>query len=225
MERSTQSPPDQPFHQGTEQELPPHREQPCSYELGFTKPGIYRVVFHMRGKDSKGKEINEPLDVVFLVGNDAFAKAKDLKEKGYPCIKGPVDGGDGGTTDTDPDGGDGSTDTATGSGDGTSGDGSEDSTAGDSESDGDQPADASGDEALGGADGGSGESGSTAGEGEDGSRSLLASTGVASIGVIATLMAGLFAMLVGAGVMMNRQTQQLVARHKERMLRNRKGRF
>lgn len=197
---------------------------------GFTKPGIYRVVFHMRGKDSKGQEINEPLDVVFLVGNDAFAKAKDLKEKGYPCVKGPaVDGGDGGTTDTDPDGGagsDGSTDTGAGSGDGTSGDGSGDSTTGDSESDGDQPADASGDEALGDADGSSGESGSGTEEGEDGSRGgLLASTGVASIGVIVTLMAGLFAMLVGAGVMMNRQTQQLVARHKEIMLRNRKGRF
>lgn len=181
---------------------------------GFTKPGIYRVVFNMKGTDSEGKEINEPLDAVFLVGKDAIEKAKDLKKKGYPCIDGDgVDGSAIGGTDTDPKGGD------------TDGDGSTDSTEGDAESDGDQPAAADTDEGAGKGDDGSGEAGGNSEEGEDGSREgLLASTGIGSMGVIVTLLSGLVAMLVGAGVMMNRQTQQMVLQHKETMMRNRKGR-
>ena len=179
---------------------------------GFTKPGIYRVVFNMKGKDAKGKEINEPLDAVFLVGKEAIDKAKDLKAKGYPCIDGDgVDGSAIGGTDTDPDG------------DGTDGEDSGEAAEGGSESDSEQPAgsDASGSEE--GASEGSDESAGGAEEGEDGSRGgLLASTGVAGMGVIVTLIAGVFAMLVGAGVMMNRQTQQMVLQHKEMMVRNRK---
>lgn len=181
---------------------------------GFTKPGIYRVVFNMKGKDDKGKEINEPLDAVFLVGKDAIEKARDLKKKGYPCIDGAgVDGTAIGGDSNDPNGG------------GTDGDGSTDSTEGDAESDGDQPAGADTDEGAGKGDDGSGEAGGNSEEGEDGSREgLLASTGIGSMGVIVTLLAGLVAMLVGAGVMMNRQTQQMVLQHKETMMRNRKGR-
>lgn len=181
---------------------------------GFTKPGIYRVVFNMKGKDKNGKEINEPLDAVFLVGKDAIEKAKDLKAKGYPCIDGAgVDGTAIGGDSNDPNGG------------GTDGDGSTDSTEGDAESDGDQPAGADTDEGAGKGDDGSGEAGGNSEEGEDGSREgLLASTGIGSMGVIVTLLAGLVAMLVGAGVMMNRQTQQMVLQHKETMMRNRKGR-
>lgn len=181
---------------------------------GFTKPGIYRVVFNMKGTDSEGKEINEPLDAVFLVGKEAIEKAKDLKKKGYPCIDGDgVDGSAIGGTDTNPKGG------------GTDDDGSTDSTEGDAESDGDQPAAADTDEGAGKGDDGSGEAGGSSEEGEDGSREgLLASTGIGSMGVIVTLLAGLVAMLVGAGVMMNRQTQQMVLQHKETMMRNRKGR-
>ena len=183
-------------------------------DWGFTKPGIYRVVFNMKGKYKDGKEINEPLDAVFLVGNDAIEKAKDLKAKGYPCIGGAgVDGTAIGGDSDDPKGGD------------TDGDGSTDSTEGGSESDGDQPAGADTDEGAGKGDDGSGEAGGNSEEGEDGSREgLLASTGIGSMGVIVTLLAGLVAMLVGAGVMMNRQTQQMALQHKETMMRNRKGR-
>lgn len=187
---------------------------------GFTKPGIYRVVFHMRGKDAKGEEINEPLDVVFIVGKNAFDQAKELKAKGYPCINSTGnDGGVGGVTDSTPDDGNAN-------GGVTDGHGSEGPATGDSESDGDQPADSPAHESAAHAADDSNESGGNATEGEGGARGgLLASTGVASLGVIVTLMAGLFTMLVGAGVMMNRKTQQLVEQHKQTMLRNRTGRF
>lgn len=79
---------------------------------GFDAPGYYTVQYRVTGKTADGADIDETIDVPFLVGDETIADARKSKEAGYSDL-GDADACDGsaepggsdgsGTTPDDPD--------------------------------------------------------------------------------------------------------------------------
>ena len=83
---------------------------------GFDAPGYYTVQYRVTGKTADGADIDETIDVPFLVGDETIAEARKSKEAGYSDLgdadtcDGSAEPGGSDGSDTTPDDPGGSTD-------------------------------------------------------------------------------------------------------------------